>query len=127
MCHANFGSIKFEDAHENLVTRLPMEKAYEEEDCKDTKDGIFKLLDTKNETSKVPAEAPVAEDPGAEDPAEHPAAKVPVEVPAAGQGSCWSRFLLLLRLLPRTLVPVEVPAGSTKTSTKASGAVGKRL
>ena len=82
MCHANFASIKFEDAHENLVTRLPMEKAYEEEDCKDTKDGIFKLLDTKNETSKVPAEAPVAEDPGAEDPAEHPAARVPVQIPA---------------------------------------------
>ena len=94
MCHTTFGSIKFEDIHESPVTRPPVEKTYEEEGCKDTKEGSFKLPDTKNETSKV-----AAEDPGAEDPAEHPAARV----------------------------SVEVPAGSAKTTIKASGAVGERL
>ena len=104
MCHVTFGSIKIEDIHEIPDTRLPVEKAYEEEDCKDTEEGIYKLPDTNNETSMVPAKVPAAKDPGAEDPAEYSAAKVPTAE-----------------------VPVEVPAGSAETSTKASGAVGKRL
>ena len=35
MCHATFGSIRFEDIYEIPDTRFPVEKACEEEDCKE--------------------------------------------------------------------------------------------
>ena len=101
MCHAIFGSTKFEDIQGSPDTKLRKEKVYEvlgakEEDC-------------KVPATEVPAEVPPAEDPNAEIPAtDVPLAEVPTtEVPAE--------------------FPVEVPAECAETSTKASEAVGEKL